>query len=494
MNFNRIFYSFLVIVFMLLLRPVNSIAEPTVEDVLTAMKRGSDFMANTVSYRGGYVFKYTTDLSDQWGEIPARKSQIWVQPPGTPSVGMIFLEAFKTTGDHDYLEYAKRAANALIWGQHPAGGWHYLIDFDMPGIRKWYKDVASRCWGWEEYLYYYGNCTFDDETTTAPTKFLLELYMVTLDPRYRVPLIRALDFIIESQYPNGAWPQRYPLMYEHVHSGHPDYTSCYTFNDGVIRNNIDILLEAWEKLGNVEYRKAALRGMDFYLIAQLPSPQAGWADQYDMSMNPAWGRSYEPPAVSSILTARSIQDLETFYKITGNRKFLRIIPEALKWLKNAVINTDPAKKYTHAYYFEIRTNKPLYTHREGTCVENERYWTDYDMNNLYPYGPPYILNLETIEKEFNRIKALTPKEAKAEYELEKNAHKKVTAVNPEVTAEIVSALDTRGAWITEFRIPRSYFGDVFNTPWDVVQGIDISIFQRNMKILMNYIKEKVNKH
>ncbi len=415
----------------------HAAADTTEKDVSAAMKKAADFMTNTVSNRGGYVFMYKADLSAQWGEIPARKTQIWVQPPGTPTVGIMLLEAYRATGDSNYLAYAKRAANALIRGQHPSGGWHYLIDFDMPGIRKWYEEVASKCWGWEEYLHYYGNCTFDDESTTAPTRFLLELYMETLEPVYRVPLLKALDFILESQYPNGAWPQRYPLRYEHVHGDHPDYTSNYTFNDGVIRNNIDIFLEAWEKLGNEEYRKAAYRAMDFYIISQLPSPQAGWADQYDMNMKPAWARNFEPPAIASGQTARSIYNLELFYKITGDRKYLKPIPAAIEWLESAVINTDPSRtytlrntsrNYTHAYYYELGTNKPIYAHRSGTGIEDERFWLSYDFENMYPYGPPYVLNLEPIKKEFDRVNALSPEDAMAEYRAQKETRGKVPRI------------------------------------------------------------------
>ena len=487
--FNRRVLAFAVICYVLL-NPRNLSAEPASRDVLTAMKKASDFMANTVSNHGGYVSRYSADLSKKWGEIQARPSQIMVQPPGTTTVGMVFLEAYKTTGDSDYLEYARRAANALVWGQHPAGGWHYLIDFDMTGIRKWYKEFASKCWGWEEYLHYYGNCTFDDDATTAPAKYLLDLYMVTLDPQYRTPLIRALDFILESQYPNGAWPQRYPLMDEHIHGGHPDYTSCYTFNDGVIKNNIMILLEAWNKLGNEKYRKAALRGMDFYIISQLPKPRAGWADQYDMDLKPAWGRSYEPPALSSGLTARIISDLETFYMITGDRKYLNPIPDALDWLESAVINTDPAINYTHAYYYEPGTNRPLYTHREGTGVEDERYWHDHDMNNLYPYGRPYVLQVRKIRDEYERLKSLSPEEAMAEYEAGTKARLNIPAVDPDEVDEIISSMDKRGVWITEFQVPQNYFGDVFKTPWRTVWGIEIQVFQRNMQTLVNYLKRK----
>ncbi len=45
-------------------------------------------------------------------------------------------------------------------------------------------DVASQCRGWEEFYHYYGNATFDDDTTTSATRFLLEIYSSTLDPEF----------------------------------------------------------------------------------------------------------------------------------------------------------------------------------------------------------------------------------------------------------------------------------------------------------------------
>ncbi|MCD6308820.1 MAG: pectate lyase, partial [Candidatus Latescibacteria bacterium] len=107
--------------------------EPTKTEALAAMRAAAAFMADSVSTHGGYVYQYTADLTDRWGEIPARPTQIWTQPPGTPTVGMMLLDAFRATGDSLFLDCAERAADALVWGQHPAGGWHYLVDFDMPG-------------------------------------------------------------------------------------------------------------------------------------------------------------------------------------------------------------------------------------------------------------------------------------------------------------------------------------------------------------------------
>ncbi|HUT63535.1 MAG TPA: pectate lyase [Anaerolineae bacterium] len=444
----------------------QSEAQPKNQEVLDAMKKATDFMMNTVSNRGGFVHQYSSDLSEQWGEIPARKTMIWVQDPGTVGVGMMLLNAYKTTGNTEYLKFAEKTANALIWGQHPSGGWHYFIDFDMAGVQKWYDDVFSKCWGWEEYYHYYGNCTFDDNVSTGATRFLMELYMTTLDPQYRVPLIKAINFILESQYPNGAWPQRYPLMYDYPHDGHPDYTSYYTLNDEVIQGNIYFLLDTYDKLGNEEYKKAAYRGMDFLYIAQLPSPQAGWGQQYDLDMNSAAARSYEPASVMPGYTVQVIRDLMEFYKITGNRKYLRGIPDAIEWLENSYLPKDHKMndRVTHATFYELGTNRPLYAHREGTTIENGRYWVDYDPRNLLGhYGGQTTINVQAIKKEYERINSLEPDAAVQAYHLKKVLPSPVPKIDPETVKTIISSLDKRGAWVEEMRIP-DYIDLIHNPP------------------------------
>lgn len=467
---------------------VSASSQPSRDTVLKAMKSAAKFMAEDVSFRGGYVYQYSADLSRQWGEIPARPTQIWTQPPGTPTVGILYLEAYRTTGDPLFLDYAECAADALIFGQHPAGGWHYLIDFDMPGIRKWYDEVASKCWGWEEYYHYYGNCTFDDQSTSEPTRFLLELYMTTLDPKYRVPLLKALGFILEAQYPNGGWPQRYPLMNDYPHDGHPDYTSYYTYNDGVISENIDILIDAWERLGSEEYREAAIRGMDFYLISQLPKPQAGWAQQYTMDMQPGAARTYEPAALNVQDSVSNMYDLMKFYTITGDKRYLKPIPDAIEWLEQSVINTDPSKNYTHTGFYEPGTNKPLYYHFEGTSPEDYRFWFDQDMTGAWWYRRTANPDIAKIRRDYERVSALTPRQAKAEYEAKKNAAGKVSRVDPEKVQTIISSLDTRGAWITDISIENFSSGGMLEVPPETIRGIDIQVFERNMSTLINYIK------
>ncbi len=347
--------------------PTSQADGPSRERVLATMAKASDFMMNTVSNRGGFVWAYSLDL-EPYGELPARKSMIWVEPPGTPTVGLMFLEAYRATGDSIYLDYAKRVAKPLILGQHPSGGWHYFIDFDPAGLQAYYDEFFSKCWGWQEYLHYYGNCTFDDYSTTEPTRFLLRLYDVTQDPEFRVPLMKALGHILRAQYPNGAWPQRYPTGTLFPRADIPDYTPFYTFNDGVMSDTIDTLLEAYRTLGDPAYEEAARRGMEFYLIAQLPEPQAGWAQQYSFNMKPAWGRPFEIGTVCAGETTSCIQDLFTFYTITGDSRFLDAVPPALDWLDRSRI--PGAEGYTHTYYYELGTNRPEYIRQSGETIDD----------------------------------------------------------------------------------------------------------------------------
>jgi len=138
--------------------------QPVEKDaVLASLKKAARFLMETVSNRGGFLWVYTSDLSDQWGEIPARKSQVWVQSPGTASMGQLMLKAYSATGDPDYLRMAEKIAGVLVYGQRPEGGWHYFIDFDPQGIPEFYEKTASQCWGWEEYYHYDDNSTFDDD-------------------------------------------------------------------------------------------------------------------------------------------------------------------------------------------------------------------------------------------------------------------------------------------------------------------------------------------
>ena len=80
--------------------------------VLAAMRRATVFMVEKVSTRGGYVWAYLPDLSRRWGEIEARAHDNLIQPPGTATMGHIFLDAYPRDRRRGLLRVPPKASPA----------------------------------------------------------------------------------------------------------------------------------------------------------------------------------------------------------------------------------------------------------------------------------------------------------------------------------------------------------------------------------------------
>lgn len=87
-----------------------------------SLEKGITFM-KSLAIEGGYVYHYSMDGKEKWGEGKTDDRTIEVQPPGTPAVGMSFLRAFRIAKNKDFLFAAEDAASALIKGQNELGGW-----------------------------------------------------------------------------------------------------------------------------------------------------------------------------------------------------------------------------------------------------------------------------------------------------------------------------------------------------------------------------------
>jgi hypothetical protein len=120
------------------------------------------------------------------------------------------------------------------------------------------------------------------------------------------------------------------------------------------------MLEAFHRLGDNRYLDAAKRGGDFLVLAQLPEPQPGWAQQYNHDMEPAWARAFEPPAVCSSESAVAVRVLVDLFIETGERKYLEPIPPFIEWLKRSQLSPD-----RWARLYELGSNKPIYGDRDG---------------------------------------------------------------------------------------------------------------------------------
>jgi PelA/Pel-15E family pectate lyase len=505
-------------------------AGPPVEKVLDAMKKATCFMVEKVSTNGGYLWTYLPDLSRRWGEMEAYDSMIWVQPPGTTSMGHLFLDAYHITGDESYFRAAQKAARALIWGQLDCGGWNYMIDFAGDrSLVEWYNTIGKNGWRLEEFQHYYGNATFDDDVSSDAATFLLRMYLENLDPAYKYPLDRAIDFILKSQYPLGGWPQRYPLKQEFSHHGLPDYTSFYTFNDDVVWENINFLLTCYQTLGERRFLDPIRRGMNFYLITQQGPPQAGWGQQYTMDLKPSGARSYEPNALLPSHTFQHAKLLMKFYQLTGETKFLAGIPAAVDWLKSCALPPSMGEngRYTHPVFVEIGTNKPIFVHRKGSNVIFGFYYFDYDDARLLThYGGKLSLDIPWLEKEYERVKNIPPDQATKGSVLVPQAHKGPLPqrqfkhaysgigrerVDDNTVRDVLAALDGQNRWLTKHdytshpyrgdgtrteptdAYATTFVGDETDTsPFKDTSGqeyISTAEYLSNMRLLLNYVSQ-----
>ncbi|HEX8502036.1 MAG TPA: pectate lyase [Pyrinomonadaceae bacterium] len=478
--------------------------QPSKQEALAAMRRATQFMLEKVSLRGGYVWSVSEDFKRRDGEVPARETQIWIQG-GTPEAGHCFLDAYEATRDPLFLDAARRAADALVYGQRPEGGWHYFIDFDPRGTEEWYRAEASRFkWGYEEYRHYYGNATFDDANSAEAARYLLRFYAATLEPAYHPPVVKALDFFVRAQYPNGAWPQRYPLSREFSHDGFPDYTSFYTLNDGAAAANVLTLVAGYELLGDERYLEAAKRGVDFMIAVQGPEGQAAWAEQYDpKTSEPAAARTHEPAGFVVRESAEIVQLLETFYLMTGSARYLRPVPGALAWFERVNRETVELKR-PPARYYQLGTNLPVYVIRtEKTNPEGYGLylWSTTEARGdgfgLYRAGEEAqavraFIEVEPMRREYERVSKLTREQARAEYEqrrrVRESGEQPRRGPSPDV-AGIIKSLDGRGAWVTDISVLTRVAPPAMNPGTrERLRGYSTGVFVRNMRALTDYVR------
>jgi PelA/Pel-15E family pectate lyase len=464
-------------------------AAPARGDVLATMKKATSFMTGKVALRGGYVWVVSDDLQRRWGEIAARPSQIWLQG-GTERMGEVFLDAWEATGDPQFLAAARGAADALVFGQHPRGGFHYFVDFDPKGIPEWYEKQASKFrWGYEEYRHYYGNATYDDQVTADAGRFLLRFYRVTQEAAYREPVLKALDFVLESQYPNGAWPQRFPLRHEYAHDGLPDYTSFYTLNDGAMLGIVELLLDASETFADERYFESARRGANALIALQGPEGQAAWAEQHGPDLRPIAARTHEPAGYVIRESLMAMRMLQEFYLLTGDMRYLAPIPRCIDWFER--VNREVAEqKYPAPRYWEPVTNKPLYVVRtdELTPEGYGRYlWTTDPAKTRCDDGPckgdgKPLVDVARSRAEYQRIVSLDAKgRANRLAQIRQRAPR--VARDTDV-ATIIKSLDSRGAWVTDDNSMPVANATSDDAAREQVRGISTRVFVERMEALV----------
>ena len=445
--------------------------------------------------------------------------------------------AYHATGDEYYYRCAETIARALIWGQLPCGGWNYLFDFaGENSLKEWYATVGKSAWRLEEFQHYYGNATFDDSGTMEAAKFLLRIYVEKYDPAYRPALEKAISLVLESQYPTGGWPQRWPLRYDHPFQGQADYSSFITLNDDVIPENIEFLVQCYQTLGMPELREPILRAMNCVLLLQQGAPYAGWGDQYTVDdLQPAHARSYEPRAINTATTARMVRALLGYYRLTGDTKYLSGIPAALDFLESMRLPASEAVRWGRPArdpeailvprFIDPDDGRPLYVHRKGSNVANGTYYTDQNIaGTIGHYSSAAYINVKALREAYAAVLALPREEVAAgsplcstdETPLEPYYYKPRGSRdgNPQsAVGELIASLTPEGYWLSPIRqishpyrpVPaqepsdateyaQTMVGDAYDTspytPEEPVMGISTQVFIRNMTQLIDAVRNR----
>jgi PelA/Pel-15E family pectate lyase len=407
-----------------------------VAQAVAAMQRATAFFHGRVAVRGGYVWECSANLQSRRGERKAGATEIWVQPPGTPTVGMAFLDAHAATGDASHLLAARDAARALLHGQLASGGWTDSIDFDPQSrTADRYRNGQGRAKG-QNYS------TLDDDKTQSALRFLMRLdeRLGFEDADLHEGVMVALDAVLAAQFPSGGYPQgwRAPVdQHPVLRASYPDYDwrtdgrvkdywDLPTLNDGLAGSVARTLHMAHGTYHDDRFRRALERLGEFLLLAQMPEPQPAWAQQYTFDMHPAWARKFEPPAVAGSESEDVVETLVFLYGITGDRRLLDAAAPALAWMRRSLL---PDGRL--ARFYELRTNRPLYLTRDTYELthDDDRLPTHYS----FAKRP----RLETLERQLAAARAgtNTTETAPSLETLRRDAER------------IIKALDDEGRWL-----------------------------------------------
>ena len=232
--------------------------------------------------------------------------------------------------------------------------------------------------------------TFDNGATTGEIRFLYHIYKATGNKKYYRGFVKGLNHILEAQYPSGGWPQFYP-------PGN-DYHRHITFNDDVMINIMNLLKDITYnedyKLAALRKRKAAKKafrkGVDCILECQVKvnGKLTVWCAQHDEeNFKPRKGRSYEPPSLSG---AESAGILKFLMEIENpSPEIIKAVEAGIKWFKkskvtgikivrnkkgNRVAIKDSNAPALWARFYEIETNRPIFSDRDGVIT--------YDYNRI----------------------------------------------------------------------------------------------------------------
>jgi PelA/Pel-15E family pectate lyase len=271
---------------------------------------------------------------------------------------------------------ARAVADSVIQYQSPQGGWPKSTNLATPPRTP--DDIPPPGRGRANSL--------DNEATTLPMAFIARMVHVTGESKYRDSFLRGVDYLLAAQYPNGGWPQFWPLR--------KGYYSRITYNDGAMIRVMTILRDVaggqppYDFVDAPRQGRAAdavKRGIDCILKTQIKQDgrRTAWCAQHDeKTLEPAWARSYEPPSLSGAESVGIIRFLMSIEEPTP--EIIAAIEDAVAWFRSVAMkgvrlesirqNDGRRERWLVPYpdapplwarFYELRTNRPLYLDRDS---------------------------------------------------------------------------------------------------------------------------------
>ena len=329
---------------------------------------------------------------------------------------------FKLVGWNDLLEQpahwyavdeATRIANQVIFYQHDNGGWSKNMDMAAMLTQKEREEIAKNKSNTDT--------TIDNGATTTQLRYLAKVITAKNIDAHKAAFNKGLDFLFAMQYENGGFPQFFPLK--------KDYSRHITFNDNAMINVLRLMRDIAEKKADYVFvdeerrakaQKAVEKGIEAILKTQVVvnGQKTVWGAQHDeVTFAPAPARKFEPVSLSGKESADIVEFLMTIKNPTP--QIVEAVEAAIQWFektkltgikvvekpdKNApkgfdrVVVKDPNAPPLWARFYEIGTNRPIFTGRDGIVrynymeIEIERrtgygYYTDEPnalLNEKYP--------------------------------------------------------------------------------------------------------------
>ena len=221
--------------------------------------------------------------------------------------------------------------------------------------------------------------TFDNGATSGELRALARAVRFTDEEKYRTAFLRGFDHILKAQYPNGGWPQYFPLSKK--------YHRHITFNDGTMVSLMEFLQDAVQHEDFAfldqqrrEFAKSAVaRGIHCILRCQVK--QKGkttvWCAQHDeITLQPATARSYELPSLSGGESAGILLFLMNLKE--PSKDVIGAVESGVAWYDSVKITGAKYKRRSElpnliddsaspiwARFYELETNRPFFCGRDG---------------------------------------------------------------------------------------------------------------------------------